>query len=133
MQTSSSAAAPPRTAAADDPPAASSSTASSSAAQSELVHQYEEQIHAAQLEREKRKLQIADLRQALAERSRARQATLARRAAALPASPAAEAEDSPHAEGRVRRDLSLADRRLVRNVLLRELGGTNITFVGDEE
>jgi hypothetical protein len=123
MQTSSSAAAPPRTAAADDPPAASSSTASSSAAQSELVHQYEEQIHAAQLEREKRKLQIADLRQALAERSRARQATLARRAAALPASPAAEAEDSPHAEGRVRRDLSLADRRLVRNVLLRELGG----------
>ena len=107
------------------PPSSARLPAVIPAPQMELVRQYEEQIHAAQLEREKRKLQIANLKSELAKRSQSRQAALARRAEAIQTSPAAEAEDSPHAEGRVMRDLASADRRLVRNVLLRELGGEN--------
>ena len=96
----------------------------SPSAQLELIRQYEEQIHAARLEREKRRLQIADLNAELDARSKERQALLKERNAALAANPhAAESVDSPHAEGRIRRDLGAADRRLVRNVLLRELGG----------
>ena len=62
------------------PPSSARLPAVIPAPQMELVRQYEEQIHAAQLEREKRKLQIANLKSELAKRSQSRQAALARRA-----------------------------------------------------